>query len=304
MLISKLPLNSEPSKKQLLIANALKRVFRPFVKLMLANNLSYTFAIDLLKTLFVEVADQDFTIDYKRQTDSRISLMSGVHRKDVKRLRELKPNAADVMPGNVSLGSQLVALWNANPAYIDAEGLPKPLPRFASDMAGATFEGLVRSLSTDIHPRAVLDEWLRLGVARLDADNFVHLTTDMFIAQEGFDEKVYYFGHNLHDHASAAVSNVIGQRPGFFERCVHYDALSQQSIVVIADFAQKQAMKALRGVNKVADEAATGDKHAKNANMRMTYGIYFYAEKIQDNASNSNGLHRNSNIINQDENLD
>ena len=294
---------SEASKNQLLIANALKRVFRPFVKLMLANNLTYTFAIDVLKTLFVEVADQDFTIDNKRQTDSRISLMSGVHRKDVKRLRELHPDVEDVMPGNVSLGSQLIALWNANPAFVDADGLPKPLPRFASDNADASFESMVRSLSTDIHPRAVLDEWLRLGVARLDEDNFVHLTTDMFIAQEGFDEKVYYFGHNLHDHASAAVSNVIGQRPGFFERCVHYDQLSQQSLMAIADFAQKQGMKALRGVNKVADEAAMGDKSAKNANMRMTYGVYFYSEPMQDNTGQINPVETNSNDNNQDKNL-
>ena len=294
----------ETSKNQLLIAIALKRVFRPFVKLMLANNLTYTFAIDVLKTLFVEVADQDFTIDNKRQTDSRISLMSGVHRKDVKRLRELQPDVEDVMPGNVSLGSQLIALWNANPAFVDADGLPKPLPRFASDNADASFESMVRSLSTDIHPRAVLDEWLRLGVARLDEDNFVHLTTDMFIAQEGFDEKVYYFGHNLHDHASAAVSNVIGQRPGFFERCVHYDQLSQQSLMAIADIAQKQGMKALRGVNKVADEASMGDKSAKNANMRMTYGVYFYSEPMQDNTGQINPVETNSNDNNQDKNLD
>ena len=294
---------SEASKNQLLIANALKRVFRPFVKLMLANNLTYTFAIDVLKTLFVEVADQDFTIDNKRQTDSRISLMSGVHRKDVKRLRELQPDVEDVMPGNVSLGSQLIALWNANPAFVDADGLPKPLPRFASDNADASFESMVRSLSTDIHPRAVLDEWLRLGVARLDEDNFVHLTTDMFIAQEGFDEKVYYFGHNLHDHASAAVSNVIGQRPGFFERCVHYDELSQQSVMAIADFAQKQGMKALRSVNKVADEAAMGDKLAKNANMRMTYGVYFYSEAMQDNTEKIISVQTNGNDNNQDKNL-
>ena len=294
---------AETSKNQLLIANALKRVFRPFVKLMLANNLTYTFAIDVLKTLFVEVADQDFTIDNKRQTDSRISLMSGVHRKDVKRLRALHPDVEDVMPGNVSLGSQLIALWNANPAFVNADGLPKPLPRFASDNADASFESMVRSLSTDIHPRAVLDEWLRLGIARIDEENFVHLTTDMFIAQEGFDEKVYYFGHNLHDHASAAVSNVIGQRPSFFERCVHYDELSQQSLMVIADCAKKQGMKALRGVNKVADEAAMGDKSAKNANMRMTYGVYFYSEPMQDSSLQVKPVQTNTNDNNQDKNL-
>ena len=226
-----------------------------------------------------------------------------MHRKDVKRLRALHPDDEDVMPVNVSLGSQLMALWNASPAFVDADGLPKPLPRFASDNADASFESMVRTLITDIHPRAVLDEWLRLGVTRLDEDNFVHLTTDMFIAKEGFDEKVYYFGHNLHDHASAAVSNVIGQRPSFFERCVHYDDLSQQSLMAIADFAQKQGMKALRGVNKVSDQAAMCDKSAKNANMRMTFGVYFYSEPMQDSSLQINSVQINKYDNNQDKNI-
>jgi Family of unknown function (DUF6502) len=269
------------SKKQLLIAGAVKRVLRPFVKLMLANNLTYTFAIDLIKALFVEVADKEFGLMDKRQTDSRISLMSGVHRKDVKRLRETPPDVEDVMPDNVSLGSQLIALWNANPAYLTEQGMPKPLPRFAAANVEQSFEGLVRSLSTDIHPRAVLDEWLRMGVARLDDNNLVHLTTDMFIPQEGFEERVFYFGHNLHDHAQAAVSNVIGQRADFFERCVHYDQLTQASVDVIAEFAKKQSMRVLRGVNKVADVSAFNDQDSQKANMRMTYGIYFYHEAMQ-----------------------
>jgi Family of unknown function (DUF6502) len=273
--------NTELSKRQLLIANALKRVFKPFVKLMLANNLTYTFAIDVIKGLFVEVAEHDFTLDNKRQTDSRISLISGVHRKDVRRLREHQPEVEEVMPANVSLGSQVIAAWNANPDYLDEVGLPKALPRFAASNANQTFESLVRSLSTDIHPRAVLDEWIRLGIATVDEENLVHLTTDMFIAQEGFEEKAFYFGHNLHDHAQAAVSNVLGQQPSYFERCVHYDELSQTSIDAIAEFAKKHSMRALRGVNKVADVSAFSDKTSPNAKMRMTYGVYFYHESMQ-----------------------
>lgn len=275
-------MNTELSKRQLLIANALKRVFRPFVKLMLANNLSYTFTIDVLKGLFVEVAERDFTLDNKRQTDSRISLISGVHRKDVRRLRDYQPEVEEVMPANVSLGSQVVAAWNANPDYLNEVGLPKPLPRFAASNSELTFEGLVRSLSTDIHPRAVLDEWLRLGIATVDVENFVHLTTDMFIPQDGFEEKVFYFGHNMHDHAQAAVSNVLGQPISFFERCVHYDELSQASVDVIEEFAKKHSMKVLRGVNKVADVSAFNDKTNAEAKMRMTYGVYFYHEPMQD----------------------
>jgi Family of unknown function (DUF6502) len=279
--------SANATKKQLLIANALKRIFRPFVKLMLANNITYTFVIDVIKGLFVEVAETDFSIDDKRQTDSRISLMSGVHRKDVRRLRGHNLAVEEVMPANVSLGSQVIALWNANPKYLNEEGMPKPLQRFAAANADESFEGLVRSLSTDIHPRAVLDEWLRLGIARVDDNNFVQLTTDMFIAQEGFEEKVFYFGHNLHDHAQAAISNVIGQdnygqQLSFLERCVHYDTLTMASIKEIGEVATKQGMKTLREVNKIADTLGDKDKGNARANMRMTYGIYYYYEPMQD----------------------
>jgi hypothetical protein len=248
---------------------------------MLANNLTYTFAIDVLKALFVEVADEEFAINNKRQTDSRISLMSGVHRKDVRRLRDMKPNVEDVMPDNVSLGAQIIALWNANEKYLNEEGMPKPLTRFAAANAEASFEGLVRSVSTDIHPRAVLDEWLRLGIAKVDAENFVHLTTDMFIAQEGFEEKVYYFGHNLHDHAQAAASNVLGMQTTYLERCVHYDTLTTNSIDQIAEIAKKLGMKNLRDINKASDALAMKDKDDASATKRMTYGIYFYHEEMQ-----------------------
>jgi hypothetical protein len=190
------------------------------------------------------------------------------------------------------LGSQLISVWNADPKYLNEVGLPKPLARFAVDNADESFEGLVRSLSTDIHPRAVFDEWIRLGIATIDEENLVHLTTDMFIAQEGFEEKAFYFGHNLHDHAQAAVSNVLGQQPSYFERCVHYDELSQESIDTIVEFANKQSMKVLRGVNKVSDVSAFNDKTKSAAKMRMTYGIYFYSE----------AMHVDKNDINQDDN--
>ena len=271
------------TKKQSLVANAMKRVLRPFVKLMLANDLGYTFAIDLLKTLFVEVADNEFMIDGKRQTDSRISLISGVHRKDVRRLRTNLPDVEDVIPKNISLGSQLMAIWNTNAAYLNQEGMPKPLPRLSSEAQDESFESLVRSITTDIHPRAVLDELTRLELVRIDTDNYVHLVMDAFIPQEGLEEKAFFFGHNLHDHAEAAVANISGQQAGYLERCVHYDQLTKASVEQINELAKKQSMKTLQEIFKLADARAEQDKSSQDANMRITYGVYFYHEPVQTN---------------------
>jgi Family of unknown function (DUF6502) len=265
------------SDKQTLLSKALKRVLRPLVKLMLSHDLGYNFAIDLLKGLFVEVAQSDFQIEGKRQTDARISLITGVHRKDVKRLRE-EGVAQILMPESISLGSQVIAQWNAHHLYLDATGMPLPLPRFSSDDGLPSFEELVKSVSTDIHPRAVLDEWLRLGVARLDEYNRVCLTTDAFVPEEGFSEKVFYFSQNIHDHTAATVSNVLGGARPFLERCVHYQGLTQVSIDALSDLVEKQGMNALREVNRYASQCAEHDALPliESNHSRMTFGVYFY----------------------------
>lgn len=76
---------------------------------MLARGMTFPFVAELLKGLFVEVAEREFALEVKTQTASRLSLFSGVHRKDVQRLRRgaALPDA-EPMPAAVSLGAQLV----------------------------------------------------------------------------------------------------------------------------------------------------------------------------------------------------
>lgn len=269
--------------KQRLIAQALKRVLKPFVRLMLAHDMGYNFVMELMKRLFVEVAEQEFKIDGKRQTDARISLMTGVHRKDVKRLREEVLDEGHLVSATVSLGSQLIALWNANPRYLDERGVPRALPRFDSSSEIPSFEELVRSVSKDIHPRAILDEWLRLGIAKLDAQDNVALITQAFVPEEGFEEKMFYFSNNIHDHTAAAVSNVLGGAIPFFERCVHYQGLSEASIHSLKEQVNEQGMVILREINRVAAQCAEHDgTHSVVAPQRMTCGVYFYYAPVEE----------------------
>ena len=201
------------------LVKALRHVLRPLVKLMLSRGVTYPFLTELLKQVFVEVAERHFKLDSKPLTDSRASHITGVHRKDVRRLRRGLPGAE---PDNAtaSLGAQIVATWNGLPNYSDAAGQPKPLARNISDGEGVSFEALVAGISKDIRSRAVLDEWLRLGVAYLDANNRVCLNAGAFVPEKGLEEKAFFFGHNLHDHAAAATHNVLGGKPPFLERSV------------------------------------------------------------------------------------
>jgi hypothetical protein len=260
------------------IVQALRKVLRPLVKVMLSQGITLPFITELLKTLLVDVAQNNFRIDDKSATDSRISLLTGVHRKDVSRLRAQLQTQDDPVPEVVSLGTQLVAVWLGDARYQDSDGNPLALPRFASEGGDVSFEALVAGVNSDIRSRVVLDEWLRLGIVRMDDANRVSLCTQAFVPSEGFEEKAFYFGHNLHDHAAAATRNLLGGAAPLMERSVHYDALSAASIARLAKQSQELGMKALLAVNKSALTAEQADASEPSPKQRMTFGVYFYTE--------------------------
>lgn len=258
------------------IARALRRVLRPLVRLMLARNITYPFVAELLKGVMVEVAERDFAIAGKAQTDSRISLLTGVHRKDVRRLRNAPASERELAPSSVTLGAELVSAWTSTPPFATRSGHPKKLPRLASVGGEVSFEALVASVSTDIRSRAVLDEWLRLGIVHIE-DDLVVLNTDAFVPEQGAEEKAFYFGRNLHDHAAAATHNVLGGKPPFFERSVHYDALSRASIEALAALGSEAGMQVLKALNRRAMELERKDAKSTEPKHRFNLGVYFYS---------------------------
>lgn len=267
-----------PSKA---LIHAVRQVLYPLARLLLAKGVSYPQLAELMKAVFVEAAAKEFRIAGKAQTDSRISLLSGVHRKDVRRLRASPPDGGSVTARSVSLGAQLVAAWTGLRRFRDKQGRPLPLPRLASQGGGISFESLVERVSKDIRSRVVLDELVRLGVVHMDGQDRAVLNVQAFVPRAGFDEKLHYFGHNLRDHAAAATHNVLGAGEPFLERSVHYDALSEESIRELAALSEKSGMEAVQGLNRRAIELEERDAARATGKHRFTFGIYFFHAPTQ-----------------------
>jgi Family of unknown function (DUF6502) len=268
--------NTTPVSAPASLVRALRHLLRPLVRLLVARGVTYTMLADVLKEIYVDVAERDFGLDGKRPTDSRVSLLTGVHRKDVRRLREAAPAKED-MPDSVALGAQLVAAWTTRRDFLDAKGRPRALPRLASQGGTRSFESLVESVSKDIRPRSVLDEWLRLGVVELDDKDRVVLRTAAFVPRRGSDELAFYLGHNVHDHIAAATHNLLGEGAPFMERSVHYDELGERSIAELAELAGRAGMDALNQVNRKAMACEARDREDAAPRRRMTFGVYFYS---------------------------
>lgn len=266
------------------LLNAAAQVLRPLVRFLLKNQLTYTALLPLLKQLYVEVADQEFAIDGKRQTESRLSLLTGIHRKEVKRLRlDVIPEQS--VPVNLSLGGQLVAAWLATPGY-HQNGEPVTIPRQSLSKDDVSFETLVETVGhQDIRPRAVLDEWLRLGIARINSEDEVELLSQAYVPARNEEEKLFYWQRNLSDHIETASQNMdVNNRPRL-ERSVYYSQLSESAIEELEAFYRDEAMALLKKMN----DKARSMKRTHPGDQRMNAGVYFASASINSTTNNQSG---------------
>jgi hypothetical protein len=250
------------------------RLLRPLVRLFIRSGLTFPALADLLRELYVNVAEYDFALSGKEQTDSRVSLLTGIHRKEVRRLRGAGAPVR-LVPASVSRSSMILARWIAAPDFIDGHGAPLRLRRAGDAGDGPTFEDLVESVTRDVRPRAVLDEWLDRGMVTIDPDGRIFLEEAAFAPRAGDDRQLYYFGRNLHDHVAAAVENILSSEPPFFERAVHYEGVSGDMADTMMALSRHIAAEALQTVNREAQAA-----HAKDAGggWRWNFGVYLYKE--------------------------
>lgn len=250
----------------------LTRLLRPIVRLLIRAGMTFPALADLLRELYVNVAEHDFALADKEQTDSRISLLTGIHRKEVRRLRGAGAPVRSV-PSSVSRTSQIVARWLASPRFSDRKAGPKPLRRAGSAGRGPTFEDLVESVTRDVRPRAVLDEWLDRKLVVIDADGNVVLTQAAIAPGAGDERQLHYFGRNLHDHIAAASANVQAAVPPFMERAVHYEGLTEAQAKKLEALSRDLAMDALRKANEAAQ---TETESGETGDWRWNFGAYVF----------------------------
>jgi len=148
----------ERMKAERLLA-AIGRVLRPLVRLLIRNGVPSDALTELVRKTYVDVADDEFRLDGKRQTVSRISVITGLNRKEVARLRKLDATDISSEATQRNRAAAVLSAWLRDPEFQDRKGDPLDLP-FSGP---ASWSELVRRYSGDMKPRAMADELLETG---------------------------------------------------------------------------------------------------------------------------------------------
>ena len=260
---------------------AVLRLLTPLVRYLIGQGCTYPALSDLLKSIYVNQAQSHYGATPGRNlTDSRISLLTGIHRKDVKRLRgELAGTVDSGLRREANLAARVVAEWVSAAKYLTPEGEPRALPlRLSTE--GPSFESLVREAKADLRPRAVLDELVRVGVAEIDMTNRVKLLRTAYVSALPAD-KLAFLGDNVGDHIQSALHNI--EQPQvlpYLERAVYYDAVPTAALTQLRPTLQRLGDQLLRQANRhlttlVGSTSATPRR-------RMRLGVYYYEDDAKE----------------------
>ena len=250
---------------------ALGRLLAPLAALCLARGVRFAAVEERLKQAFVDAARGGDATAAKRDV-SRVSAATGLTRREVTRISNELPAAAAVRR---SPATQIFTRWLGLKRYHDARGRPRPLPRQGK---APSFESLAQSVTQDVHPRTLLEELCRLGLAEVNAKtDTVRLVRDAFVPHDDRTRMLEFLGANVGDHLAAAVANVRAETPLHLEQAVFADELSAESTealraLVIARW--KELLTAL--VPRIQALIVADAKAGRVADRRVRVGLYSY----------------------------
>lgn len=270
-----------------LAAQAIAQVLQPLARLMIDHGLQLPSMVELLKNELVHEALAAYGLADKGSSDSRIALLTGVHRKDVKRLREA-PLAADLTAPMVPVASMVAARWISEPRFLNADQTARPLARTPrhGGVGEPDFTTLVAEVSRDVGARAVLDELVRLGVVALRDDGYVVLKTTGFVPHEGRQESFHFLATNVSEHLATAVHNLAPgrQEPLMLEQSAFSQNLSAEQAGQLQQQARRLWASSLQKFLQTATVAEQRSQSDVGPKHKIRFGVYFH-DTLQDDAS-------------------
>lgn len=261
------------------LLQAVDRIALPLARLAVSKGLPFAVVEAQLKQAFVQAAREAHPQLPAHRAVSRIATTTGLNRREVTRLTQVSAPPLQRRP----VAAELFAHWANDPAYKDADGRPCVLPRQGATLS---FESLAQSVTRDVHPRSLLDELLRLGLAVHNTElDSVSLVQDAFVPRGDVERMLGFLSDNVGDHLSAAVANVLSDGREHFEQAVFADELSVASIAQLRSLVSAKWRDVTAALVPAIEALIEQDREAgRLQDRRLRIGLYTYTDSMDGTA--------------------
>ena len=259
------------AEQQALVA-VLEQLLNPMAKLCLAKGIAIQTVEEVLRRAYVQAATEDCAGLNTSRLTSRISTMTGLTRREVARLQT---QVAPGLPQTRTVATDVLTSWASQSEYVNKKGLPIRIPRTGE---APSFEALATCVTTDVHPKSILADMLRLGlVTHNEKNDTVAVVDAIFVPKTDWPQMVGFIGTNVGDHLHASVANVLGNGDQHFEQSLLADELSQESLEAAKSMITAQWRDLLTQLGPQLQALMDKDKAlGRDKNQQLRIGLYSY----------------------------
>lgn len=237
----------------------------PLTQWLIRSGVGYNDFTAALKPLFyLQALDELDRIDQK-STVSAISLLSGLHRKDVSALKNTDIAHSGIQPEALSVSSRVIGAWLAD-AWPQCLSMNKNHPQ--------SFDALVKTVSLDVHSKSVLNELIRLGLVLVENDCVILQKNGYYPSQQQ-QEIRQLLSQNVYSHLMAGMHNLFNEnQTSQLEEAIRAEELTSESVQILQQKAVDLWEQYSQELLELASKRCTLDKGKSEANQTFCLGIY------------------------------
>ena len=266
----------------------MKKALRPLVRVLLRNGVAYADFCEVARRLFVEVASDDFGLPGRKQSVSRVSVLTGINRKEVKRQLDEPPEITPAKKEN-NRAARVIGGWLRDDDFKNSNGKPKTLGWGDSTVKGS-FEDLVKRYSGDMTARAILDELVRVGTVSFNKEKSqVKLLANGYVPASSNEELLRLSGDSVGDLLNTIDHNFSDEKEATrLQLSVAYDDVPANGVELFRNLSNEKSLELLNYLDEylATQDRSTNPQVQGEGRYRTGVGIYYFEEPLLDN----NGL--------------
>lgn len=262
--------------------NTLGKILSTLIKTMLRNGMSYGEFDQIARKSFVDVAFKDFSITGKKQTVSNVAILTGLNRKEVKKLNELDADQSSTNTKQYNRSVRVIGGWINDTDYLRPNGSPKDLT-----MEGEhSFTSLVRKYSGDMPVAAMQKALTESGNISVGNEGKVRLLSHAYLPSDDPVEKLAILGTDTQQLVETINHNLTAtQEDLHFQRKASNPRIPVNSIPAIKQFTQRKGQAFLEEVDLYLSQHESEEEDTVELSVSL-----FYHESTPDDKEPSSWI--------------
>ena len=254
------------------IESMVVRIIGPLVRIMLRNGIAHGAFADIVRKVYVDAGFAEVRRRGQKDTISNVSILTGINRKEVKRLHEALSIDTDQSLKKFNRIVRVLAGWQHDEEFLDEQNEPLDLKLEGEQ---ASFTSLVRRYSGDMPVVAMLNSLLNSGnIAVIDNGN-IQLINPNYLPQTDPEQKLNILGIDTSEFIQTIDHNLLteDEKELWFQRKASNTQVDVKALPKIKRHINKKAQSLLEDIDAEFSANETSDE--KNSRS-LSIGVYFW----------------------------